>query len=194
MAGRFDRALTEIQLARQLDPYSVAINAWWSLIFYYQEQYGRAAEQFRSMLGLDPAFGPWVYDNLAQVYEDQGNYPLAIKERQLAFSAAGKPEHGASLAHAFDTGGPEAYWRQRLVLMQPARGGGTEPALALALIHSHLRHRDETLRLLEQAYREHSPWVNFMAREPAFEWLRNEPRFESLEQRIGLQVFLQQRN
>jgi TolB-like protein/DNA-binding winged helix-turn-helix (wHTH) protein/Tfp pilus assembly protein PilF len=191
VACRFDQALIEIQLARQLDPYSVVINEWWSLIYYYQGQYERSAAQLRSIVELDPAFGPRVYDDLARVYEQQGKYPLAIKERQLAFSAAGKAQDGESLAHAFAAGGSEAYWRQRLILPQPETGGGTGSTLSLALVYSHLRHQEETLRVLDRAYQEHSPWVNFMAREPAFEWLRQDPRFKSLKERIGLLAFVQ---
>jgi tetratricopeptide (TPR) repeat protein len=188
VAGRFDEALNEIQLAHQLDPYSATIDVWWGLIYYYQGQYERASAQLRSIAELDPALRPAVSDDLAQVYEQQGNYERAVDERQRAFSAAGRPQDGAAVAKAFAEGGPEAYWRERLMLLQPPAHRGEALSLTLALVHSHLRQREETLRSLEQAYREHSPWLNFMEREPAFAWLREDARFGKLGHRFGLPI------
>ncbi|WP_109488589.1 winged helix-turn-helix domain-containing tetratricopeptide repeat protein [Occallatibacter savannae] len=185
-AGRFEQALSEIQIARQLDPYSVSINTWSALIYYYQGQYERSAAQFRSTLELDPAFGPFVADDLARVYEQQENYPEAIKEHQLEWTAAGRPKDGELLRNAFLAGGPDGYWRRRVSLLKPVGRSGIGSALQLALVYSHMRDREQTLRWLEYAYQEHSPWINFMARDPEFAWLRTEPQFENLESRIGL--------
>ena len=188
VAGRFDEALNEIQLAHQLDPYSATINIWWGLIYYYQGQYERASAQLRSIVELDPGLRSAISNDLAQVYEQQGNDELAVEERQLAFSAAGRPQDGTAVAKAFTEGGPEAYWRERLILLQQTTHRGEAPSLTLSLVHSHLRQREETFRSLEQAYQEHSPWLNFMKQEPAFDWLRDEQRLERLAHRIGLPI------
>jgi tetratricopeptide (TPR) repeat protein len=185
-ASRFDEAAAEIQVARQLDPYSVSINTWSGLMYYYQGQYERAEAQLNSIVELDPAFAPFISDDLARVYEQQGNYLAALKEHRLEWTAVGRPQDEESLRNAFLAGGPHAYWRQRLILLQAQNKLGSGSALQLALVCSNLRDREETLRWLEMAYHEHSPWLNFMARDPAFAWLRAEPRFENLESRLGL--------
>jgi TolB-like protein/DNA-binding winged helix-turn-helix (wHTH) protein len=187
IAGRFDEALSEIKLAHQLDPYSVVINIWWGEIYYYEGDYQRALAQFQSMLELDPALGPAVFAAFAQVYEQQGNYDAAIEEYQRAFSASGRPQDGVALAKAYADGGTGWYWRERLKQLQPGAAGEATPALALAIYYAHCRNRDAALTSLEHAYRDHSPWLNFMKREPAFEWLRTEPRFQKLALHLRLQ-------
>jgi TolB-like protein/DNA-binding winged helix-turn-helix (wHTH) protein/tetratricopeptide (TPR) repeat protein len=186
IAGRFDEALNEIQLAHQLDPYSEVINIWWGRIYYYQGDYQRAIAQFQSMLELDPAFGPMVFGALAEVYEQQGNYARAIEEHQRAFSAIGRPQDGVALANAYAAGGADLYWRERIRQSQLAAAGAPEPTLALAIDYARSRNGDAALNSLERAYREQSPWLNFMEREPAFEWLRTEPRFQKLAANLRL--------
>jgi len=186
IAGRFDEALTEIQLAHQLDPYSVVINMWWGEIYYYKGDYQRALAQFQSIMELDPALGPMVYDALARMYEQEGNYPQAIAQHQRAFTAAGHPQYGVILANAYNSGGPEPYWRERVRLLQSSGSREYAPALALAVAYARSRNRDAALSSLERAYYEHSPWLNFMEQEPAFEWLRTEPRFQKLAAHLRL--------
>ena len=191
VSGRFDEALKEIEVAHQLDPYSVAINTWRGLIYYYKHQYELSAAQLRSIIELDKGFAPFVWDDLAQVYEEQGNFASALKERQSAFTAAGKPQDGVSLARVYASGGSEAYWRQRLLLLQRGADGGAGSALSQAIVTSHLKNREQTLQLLRKAYDAHSPWINFMSREPAFDWLRQDQQFKSLEAKMGLSAFAQ---
>jgi tetratricopeptide (TPR) repeat protein len=187
VAGRFNEALNEIQLAHQLDPYAASINMWRGEIYYYQGDYRRALTQFQSMLELDSALGPTVSPSLARVYEQQGDYANAIEEHQKSFSAAGKPQDGLALAKAYMMGGAGFYWRERLRQLQVVEPGGPAPALALAITYAHSGDRDAALNWLERAYREHSPWLNLMEREPAFERLRTEPRFEKIAVHLRLQ-------
>jgi hypothetical protein len=56
----------------------------------------------------------------------------------------------------------------------------------LAILYAHQGDRDAALGSLERAYQEHSPWLNFMACEPAFDSLREDPRFQKLAHQIGL--------
>src|SRR5712692_8163675 len=54
--GRFDEALSESERARQLDPLSLIIATDNGAILYFSRQYGRAIEQFRTVLQKDPKF------------------------------------------------------------------------------------------------------------------------------------------
>ena len=54
--GRFDEALRESEMARQLDPLSLIIAADQGEIFYYSRQHGRAIERFRAVLEMDDNF------------------------------------------------------------------------------------------------------------------------------------------
>jgi TolB-like protein/DNA-binding winged helix-turn-helix (wHTH) protein/Tfp pilus assembly protein PilF len=180
---RFPEALNEIQKAHDLDPYSLVINGFWGLALYYSRDYERASIQFRSMLDLDPSEKPQVYEKLGGVYEQQGDYAHAVEQRRGALMLSGATQDAESLANAYAQGGAEAYWRKRIEL---ARRPPAASPLDLAILYAHQGDRDGALRSLERAYQERSPWLNFMACEPAFDSLRPDPRFQKLAHLIGL--------
>src|SRR6202049_3662617 len=157
---RFPEALNEIQRAHDLDPYSLVINDFWGLALYSSRDYERALAQFRSMLELDPSGKSFVYESLAQVYEQQGDYTRAIEQRRNALILSGGAQDAASLANAYAAGGAEAYWRKRVELAQRALAA---LALVMAILFAHQGDRDAALKSWQRAYQEHSPWLNFMA-------------------------------
>ena len=179
--GRFDEALNEIQLAHQLDSYSGVINYWWGHIYYYRTDYPHALAQFQSMLELEPALAKGAHDAIANIKEQQGLYAEAIQEYRHADPLTGEGD-AVALAKAYALGGAESYWRQRIKMQQAANS----PALHLAITYSRAGNRDATLAVLERDCQQHSPWLNFMAREPAFEWLRTDPRFKKIAVQVGL--------
>jgi predicted Zn-dependent protease len=101
---RFPEALNEIQRAHDLDPYSLVINGFWGRALYYSRDYERASIQFRSMLDLDPSEKPIVYEQLARVYEQQGDYAHAVEQRRDALMLSGAAQDATSLANAYATG------------------------------------------------------------------------------------------
>jgi serine/threonine protein kinase/tetratricopeptide (TPR) repeat protein len=180
---RFPEALIEIQKAHDLDPYSLVINGFWGLALYYSRDYERASIQFRSMLDLDPSERPIVSEKLAEVYEQKGDYAHALEQRRDALMLSRATEDAKSLANAYAHGGAETYWCKRIELAQRPPAAS---ALDLAILYARQGDRDRALRFLERAYQEHSPWLNFMACEPAFDSIRTDPRFQKLAHEIGL--------
>jgi TolB-like protein/DNA-binding winged helix-turn-helix (wHTH) protein len=180
---RFPEALSEIQKAHDLDPYSLVVNDFWGLTLYYSKDYERALAQFRARLDLDPSQKLTTYGQIARVYEQQGDYARAVENEGNALALSGTAQDAESLANAYAQGGAPAYWRKRIELAQ--RPPATS-ALELAILYSYEGDRDAALRSLERAYQEHSPWLNFMSCEPAFDSLRADPRFQRLSHQIGL--------
>jgi TolB-like protein/DNA-binding winged helix-turn-helix (wHTH) protein/tetratricopeptide (TPR) repeat protein len=180
---RFPEALSEIQKAHDLDPYSLVVNDFWGLTLYYSKDYERALAQFRARLDLDPSQKLTTYEHIARVYEQQGDYARAVENEGNALTLSGAAQDAESLANAYAQGGAGAYWRKRIELAQRAPAAS---ALELAILYAYEGDRDAALRSLERAYQEHSPWLNFMACEPAFDSLRADPRFQKLSHLVGL--------
>jgi TolB-like protein/DNA-binding winged helix-turn-helix (wHTH) protein len=180
---RFPEALSEIQKAHDLDPYSLVVNDFWGLTFHYSKDYERALAQFRARLDLDPSQKLTTYGQIARVYEQQGDYARAVENEGHALTLSGAAQDAESLANAYAQGGAAAYWRKRIELAQrpPAVS-----ALELAILYAYEGDRDAALRWLERAYQERSPWLNFMSCEPAFDSLRADPRFQKLAHLIVL--------
>jgi Flp pilus assembly protein TadD len=60
------------------------------------------------------------------------------------------------------------------------------PNIDYAFIYSGMGDRDMAFKYLEQSYREHSPWLQFIKVEPMLDRLWDDPRFADLVRRVGL--------
>ena len=181
--GRFNEALNQIQQAHDLDPYSMPINSFMGQVFYYSRDYTRALAQFRSMLGLDPVSKFEGIDQLALVYEQQGDYTHALEQRRNLFELAGAKQDADALAFAYGVGGVKGYWRKRIEI---ARGDSSFSPLDLAKLYAHEGDKDAAFESLERAFQGHSPWLNFINCDPAFDSFRSDPRFQDLLRRMNL--------
>jgi tetratricopeptide (TPR) repeat protein len=56
----------------------------------------------------------------------------------------------------------------------------------VAQIYAGLGHKDETFRLLEKAYQQHSPTMSFLGIDPFWYGIRSDPRYADLLRRMGL--------
>jgi hypothetical protein len=67
-----------------------------------------------------------------------------------------------------------------------ARGQRYIPATDIAGIYSTLRNRDGALKWLEQAVEEHSMHLFFLLLDPRWNWLHDDPRYQTIARRLGL--------
>src|SRR5208283_2423061 len=75
--GRKEESITEIKLAREIDPRSLIINANISWCYYLAGDFDKAVEAAKATLRLDPSFGV-AYGYLGQAYVEKGQYAEAI--------------------------------------------------------------------------------------------------------------------
>lgn len=98
-------------------------------------------------------------------------------------------EPSAEVFHrAFSRGGAPAAAQWLLDQDLKKEHAGYLAPLNLAFDYALLMRRQDTLRELDAAYRERSPWLVLLQMEPAFDFLHSDPRYHSLVQRIGLPV------
>jgi hypothetical protein len=55
-----------------------------------------------------------------------------------------------------------------------------------AFTSAFLGDKEQTLKFLEIAYRERSPWIVFLQKEPVFDFLHSDERYRVLVKKIGL--------
>jgi hypothetical protein len=58
--------------------------------------------------------------------------------------------------------------------------------LSLAFDYARLADKEETLRALNVAYRERSPWLIFLQKEPVFDFIHSDERYRALAKKMGL--------
>jgi TolB-like protein len=183
---RYEEAIAEVLVARDLDPLSLVVNAFVGFIYMKAGRHDRAIEACRRAIELDPSnpFGHWLF---ARSLDARGTLDEALGQSQEAARLSGN-----SLPYASHLGYAYARIRDRLgahnVLEQLTERSMTEyvSPFDFALIYSALDERELAIEWVEKALQERSSRMVGEFRGPAFQGLRFDARFQDLTRRIGL--------
>jgi TolB-like protein/Flp pilus assembly protein TadD len=181
--GKAQRAVAELERARDLDPLSLVINATLGRVYRDARRYNEAIQQCRKTLELDPHFamGHWC---LGQVYIGQHRYTDAISELQLANGLGTTPLILRDLAWAYAAAGNKSKAIRILNgLRQTAQSAYNSP-YSFAAISAALGDKDAAFGWLEKAYEERDCHIGYLALDPEVDPLRRDPRFTSLLARL----------
>jgi TolB-like protein/Tfp pilus assembly protein PilF len=179
MMGRDAESLIEGGRAVALEPLSVSINARVGLRLYFGRQFDQAMVQLRKTLELDPN-SPITLGCLGLVYTAKSMHPEAIEA--LRKVAADPGSLGAAYARAGRRAEAMAILHQ---LEERAKTTYVAP-IGFAHLTAAMGQNDEAMRWLEKGFDERAPQLAFLKRDPAFDILRADPRFQDLLRRVGL--------
>lgn len=174
--GRHEEALDEHEHARQLDPFSLIINANLARALYWGRRYDEAISQSKRTLQIDPKFGIalfWLEGSLRH----KGMFKEAVVLRQ----ALATPEEARVIAQKYQRLGFPALLRESGEMFKKD-GAFVEAARCFA----QLGDKEQALSLLEECYRRRCYSMVTIKAEPDFDVLRADPRYQDLERRIGL--------
>jgi eukaryotic-like serine/threonine-protein kinase len=183
--GRFDEALEEGRLARRLDPLSLLTNmtVCWSLLFARgTEEVVREVQRVREL-------APTYQDAsiiLLNAYEDLGRFEDAARVCAEYFTQNQPRDVARELIDAFHAGGPEAYWRKRLEILDSSTNAPALLDFAYAVVYSRLGDADRAIDHLERMWEVKSGGVVFIAVDPYLQRFRDHPRFKRLVARVGM--------
>jgi len=176
----------EIATAKSLDPLSVPINIDRAYILHY---YGRNEEALRSAnlaLEMNPKYAPG-YFWLGRIYTSQGRYedaetalqnigPLRTWTPAMAalgylYARSGRPKKAGNVLAEFD---------------ELVRQGRYASSYAIAAIYAGLGDREQVFSYLDAAVKERSHWLVWLKRDPRWNDVRSDARFQNLVRKIGL--------
>jgi len=185
LQGRFDKAFSEIGIARKLDPLSLIIATDYGAILYFSRQYDRAIEQFRGVLEIEPDF-PRAH-MLAWAYAQKGLFADALADAE---AQGGRQEDNpwswAMIAYISSRSGDRARANAALERLQNIKQHRAVDSLCFTVAYIGLGNNDEALLWLEKAYQEHSNSLTALKVDPTFDQLRGAPRFQEFVRRVGL--------
>ncbi|MGC2193904.1 MAG: hypothetical protein WA628_04455 [Terriglobales bacterium] len=183
--GRFDEALRESQLARQLDPLSLIIGADNGAILYFARHYDRAIQQFRAVRELEPNFPRAGL--IVHAYAQKGMFPEALACIESERKAYGDgPWDWSELAYLYGRSGQTAQARRALIKLERLeRRQPMDPAV-FVLAHLGMGNNDQAFTWMRKAYEQHSIALTTLKVDPIFDPLRGDPRFHEFERRVGL--------
>jgi len=183
--GRFDEAFAESERARQIDPLSLIIAADRGVILYYARRYDESIKQFNIVREMEPTFirGQLiVYPQL-----EKHLYPEVLKVLEQERPADGEsPWYWASMAYVCGRSGREKEAHNALEKVKMLNQHQPLDPGILLWANLGTGNREQIFYWLDKAYSQHSNILTQLKVDPAFDSLRADPRFQQLEQRVGL--------
>jgi len=182
--GRTEESLAEINRALKLDPVSLSINSSLGWRLYCVRRYDEALEQYRATLEMDPNFAAAHYF-IGRAYVKKGRYEDALAAFRKAH-AVSTLNAMALEGHTLALSGQKDKALKILTKLKALSKVRYVSPYNLAIIHTGLGDKEESLALLQKACDDRVPQVVLLGMEPLFDSLRPDPRFQALLTQIGL--------
>jgi serine/threonine-protein kinase len=190
--GRFEEAVSEIELAQSRDPllfshYTLAAN--WR---YYARQYDRSIEEAKMANELNPTSLPGnVAIGLAYMQKRMPEQAIAvlteavIQGSEFSFGSSGSHAR-AALARAYAAMDRKDEARRQLAELRGLAEQIYVPPHLMALVYSALNDKDTAFEWLEKAYEDRDAQLIWANVDPGFDPIRSDERFQDLLRRMKL--------
>jgi serine/threonine protein kinase/tetratricopeptide (TPR) repeat protein len=181
--GRMADALTEIGIARELDPLSNSIRNNQHRILLLGGRHDEVVRDLRALVDVDSA---WI-SGLAHALANTGDYSAAIAAHQRGLAASRRsPEQLLSYARTLALAGRRA--EATVIADSLRRDSNTRlRPILLASVYVALGRRDDAIKLLQQGVEEQRDlWILELGVSPTWNSLRPDPRFERLLTQLRL--------
>jgi tetratricopeptide (TPR) repeat protein len=183
--NRTTEAIAAVENAQQLDPLSLMIQAASARAYYSARQYPEAVAQAKVALELDSTY-PRARFWVGMAQEQLGRPDEAIRELKATIAKGGPTSiYVAALGHVYATQGRRGEARQILDDLQSRAKSQYVSPLDIATVHLGLGDKDAALALLERAVDTHDGGLVFLAVDPRYDPVRQDPRFLRVLRRIG---------
>lgn len=184
--GRLRAAEGEIRRALELDPLSLVINADLGMLAYYARDYESAVQYYRATLAMEPLFVP-ARLGLALAQSQLGDHQQALAALAEARAVAvDEPVVLAALAYVQARAGRLDDVRATVAALGAAAARRYVAPYYLAAAPLGLGDVDAALSWLGKAADQRCSLLGSLAVDPAFDPLRQDPRFTELLRRAGL--------
>ncbi len=183
--GRHDDAIREVTLAAELDPTSTRILDLAQLHFYLARRYDEALEQSRKLHELDSNAS---MDVQVEAYRQKGMFEEALAGFLESLRRDGVSSQVIeSLRNASETGGPRAFWQKYIKWLEDSEKRGFHSPIVMAIAYAAVDEKDKAFAQLEKMYDERDgAHLIMLKRDPDWDNLRSDPRFDDLVRRVGI--------
>jgi serine/threonine-protein kinase len=190
--GRLDEAMGQLQTAHELDPLSAVITTSIGVLHYFARRYNHAVTAYRQTLEIDDRFALAHYF-LGLALTQLGSHDEAVATLRQGIALSGGGEGGtaearAALAYAYARAGRRREATMALAeLLELGERRYVSPSL-VAVVHAGLGDTERALAALQAAYAARAADLVWLRVRPAFDGLRDHPRYAALLAGMGLAV------
>ena len=181
--GRFDEAISEGRRAAELDPASPIIAADVGNAMYKARRFDEALVELNKAAALDQNFSVtnWY---LGLVFHSKGQYADAVAAYRKALAADDNPWVKALLIRSLARSGERNEAVKLLGELQAEAATRVVSSASLALAYGALGERDKAFAFLDREMAERNGRCPLFAVHPAFDDLRDDPRFAERIKRV----------
>jgi DNA-binding winged helix-turn-helix (wHTH) protein/TolB-like protein len=183
MRGELDRGLEELKQAEQLEPLLTLAKTRAGSLLYFAHHYDEAIAQVTESLALDERPGI-AHALLGRIYLHTGRYDLALAE----FAKIRGPTPGSfgDVGQALALSGRRAEALAELDRVIKLSSQRYVSAGDIASIYASLGDTENALVWLDRALQQRASTLGFLAQNPTFDGLHDDPRFAAIVDRVGL--------
>ena len=183
---RYDEALLELEEAARLDPLDLQVKTQIGYVHHFRHDAERAIAQFETVVTLEPSFA-FAHYGLGDAFTHTGHYDRAIAEFNRAIELAGRSaNHVGALGYAYGRSGNIRKAKEHLEELTARAADGYVSPMWMALVHAGVGDVDNLFDSLERAFEERDGSLILVTAALEFDSVRDDPRFKSLLERMGL--------
>jgi len=184
MLGQFDQAIAESERAINLDPYNIIINNQMGKNLIYKGDMALAAEQMKKTLLFDST-SAFAHYNAGVAYMGLQQFDKALQHLQTSIVLApGNTRSIAAFAYTEATLGNRKDAKRLYDDLLLQAKSKYIPSYDLAVIEIGLGDIPKAMISLEQAYKNHEPWMPFIWMTPLFSKVYDNPQFKVIVEKI----------
>jgi len=177
------QAVAEQKLAMELDPFARPYGM--GHLYTMVRQCDAAIQDLQQRLqsAPDSADLHWF---LGEAYRCKHMNKEAVQVWLKAVTLWGWPEAAAKMRQAYEHGGYPGLMRWRINDLKKKTAKSYTSPWQLATFYAELGEREEAIRLLQQAYQDHSGELPWLQTDTAFDFLHADDRYRAIVKGIGL--------
>jgi TolB-like protein/DNA-binding winged helix-turn-helix (wHTH) protein len=183
VTNRPAEAIRIAKLGMEVDPFA---RPWaLGLAYYHLRQFDAAINELRVREEAQPS-EIMTHAILSEAYRVTGLEKDAVRELEQVYLLEGDQEAVAAVPRVFQQGGYASVAEWQLAHQTARARRQYVSPFWLALDSARALHKEETIRLLQNAYRERSPRLVFLQSEPPFDFLHSDQRYRAIVKDMGL--------
>jgi serine/threonine-protein kinase len=183
--GRVDEAMEQAELAAEMDPFNALVQGFYAQDLIFLRRYADAEAVLLRTLEREPA-APYPLSTLRTAYHLMGRHEDAIEAWRESYDSWDDAEAVEALDRGYREGGYATALESVAELFIERMARGEARPWQIGTLYTRAGRSEEALRYLELAYEEHDQNMPSIAVDPIFDFLRDEPRFQALLDRLGL--------
>lgn len=183
--GRLDEAIAKDKKAIELDPLNSFFQSALAYFLYHARRYDDAIVQIKKTLELDPA-STLARHLLGCCLLWKGDTAGAIAEFQRSKIMVTGAWYQGLLGYAYAISGDRPKAGQMLRELEEMAKRQYVSSTAFAMIYLGLGEKEKALDWLDKSYQDQESACWYLTVDPMYDSVRNEPRFQALLKKVGL--------